>query len=74
MSPLWDEIKEILGGLKTATYTERAMEERPLTHWIQRPHASLALNALVGHIGLSSLSLDLVALVSKTQSSIGSFY
>lgn len=50
------------------------MQQRSLTHWVQRPHASLALNALVGHIGLSSLSLDLVALVSKTQSSIGSFY
>ncbi len=32
------------------------------------------MEALVGYIGLGSLSLDLVALVGKAQGSVGSFY
>lgn len=50
----------------------KSVRSTQLTHWIQRPHASLALKSLVGHTGLRSL--DLIALVGKTQGSICSFY
>lgn len=53
----------------------KAKKNEPLlTHGVQRSHPSLALQGLVGHIGLSSRSLNLVPLVGKAQGCVRSFY
>lgn len=45
-----------------------------LTHGVHGSHASLALQGLVGHVGLWRLSLDLVALVGEAQGCVCSLY